>query len=521
MSLQLSDGTVFASRYRVVRRIAIGGMGAVYEVEHTETLRRLALKVMLPHIVQSAEMRERFRREAQVAAHIESEHIVAVLDAGIDDATGMPFMVMELLRGQELAGALRRVGRFGPVEVTGYLHQTALALDKTHQANIVHRDLKPENLFLTEREDGLPRIKVLDFGIAKLVAEGSTQDPSTRSLGTPLYMAPEQFRAGQPITPAVDIYALGMIAYTLLVGASYWAEEAKNSSNVFAFAGAVMAGPRELATVRARRHGVLLPGAFDAWFARMTAVNPAERPASALAAVGALAEALGMAPVAASTTGSLRGSGLGHAPLPPQAPPYAGADAGPTMVYTGGATSPVAPLGGPPMQGASPQGAPGATGPQAVNAVGSASTGSGVYGSTAGVAPQARSVGAGKIAAAVVGGVVLGGAALVTMLVLHPVSDGGAASRASAHDGGAEAPPSAPGAPADPPAVKATASAAPPTGAPALSAATPAAPTASAVAAPPVSASAPARAAAPPGPGRKAPAAPPADTGKKSIFVRD
>jgi serine/threonine protein kinase len=189
MSLQLSDGTVFASRYRVVRRIAMGGMGAVYEVEHTETLRHLALKVMLPHFVQSAEMRERFRREARVAAHIESEHIVTVLDAGIDDPTGMPFMVMELLRGEELGQALRRIGRFGPAEVVTFLHQASLALEKTHRALIVHRDLKPENLFLTTREDGRPRIKVLDFGIAKLVAEGSTQDPGTRSLGTPLYMA--------------------------------------------------------------------------------------------------------------------------------------------------------------------------------------------------------------------------------------------------------------------------------------------------------------------------------------------
>ncbi|MFT3768277.1 MAG: protein kinase [Minicystis sp.] len=142
MSVALSEGSVFGSRYRVVRRIAMGGMGAVYEVQHLETDRRLALKVMLPHIVQSAEMQARFRREARVAAQVESEHIVDVLDAGVDDATGMPFMVMELLRGEELSKALVRARRFDPADTLTVLHQASLALDKTHRSHIVHRDLE-------------------------------------------------------------------------------------------------------------------------------------------------------------------------------------------------------------------------------------------------------------------------------------------------------------------------------------------------------------------------------------------
>src|SRR3954464_14118591 len=102
MSLALQEGSIFAGRYRVVRRIATGGMGAVYEVVHCETERHRALKVMLPHILQSAEHRERFKREAKVAAYIKSEYIVDVFDAGIDEPTGMPFLVMELLEGEEL-----------------------------------------------------------------------------------------------------------------------------------------------------------------------------------------------------------------------------------------------------------------------------------------------------------------------------------------------------------------------------------------------------------------------------------
>jgi len=192
MSTSLQEGAVFAGRYRILHCIAAGGMGAVYEVIHLETERRRALKVMLPHILQSDDLRERFKQEARVAAHIDSDYIVEVFDAGIDEATRMPFMVMELLRGEELGKRLKRLGRLAPADVVTYLQQTALALDKTHRASIVHRDLKPENLFLTERDDGPPRVKVLDFGVAKVVAETASAG-ATQSIGTPLYMAPEQF----------------------------------------------------------------------------------------------------------------------------------------------------------------------------------------------------------------------------------------------------------------------------------------------------------------------------------------
>src|SRR6185503_6920383 len=115
------------------------------------------------------DMRARFRLEASVASQIESEHIVQVFDAGVDDETGLPFLVMELLRGESLGAALERRGRFAGDEVVTLLNQASLALDRTHAAGIIHRDLKPENLFVTARDDGTPRLKVLDFGIAKVV----------------------------------------------------------------------------------------------------------------------------------------------------------------------------------------------------------------------------------------------------------------------------------------------------------------------------------------------------------------
>ena len=288
MSAKLEEGTVFAGRYRVVRCLAAGGMGAVYEVIHLETNRRRALKVMHPHLFQSEEMRGRFKLEARIAAEVDSEYIVDVSDAGVDEATKTPFLVMELLRGEELGDRLKRMGRLPPEEVVMYMQQTAWALDRTHAASIVHRDLKPQNLFLTTREDGTPRIKILDFGVAKLIAEGATAAGATRSLGTPLYMAPEQFRANTKLTAAADIHSLTLMTYTLLVGKAYWAEEAKSTGDVIAFAMLVVNGPQESAVQRAARHGVALPPGFDAWFMKGTAVNPTHRFSTATEAVRAL-----------------------------------------------------------------------------------------------------------------------------------------------------------------------------------------------------------------------------------------
>lgn len=191
----LRPGVRFHGRYRVVSRLKAGGMGAVYEVvdERTETAR--ALKIMLPGVVEEPEMRARFALEARVTGSIESDHLVRTLDAGIDEETGIPFLVMERLRGKDLATALEELSTIPAADVVTYLYQAALALEKTYAAGIIHRDLKPDNLFCTRRDDGSPCIKILDFGIAK-IASRSSQAVQTKALGTPLYMAPEQVRVG-------------------------------------------------------------------------------------------------------------------------------------------------------------------------------------------------------------------------------------------------------------------------------------------------------------------------------------
>ena len=284
---------MFADRYRIVRCLAAGGMAAVYEVFDARTERKRALKVLLPSLIKDPEVRGRFRREARVTGAIESEHIVETSDAGIDADTGAPFLVMELLRGEDLAAVVERRGPLPPSEVVALLFQAALGLDKMHGAGIVHRDVKPENLFLTARDDGSPRVKLIDFGIAKMIVEANPTN-ATGGLGTPIYMAPEQIHGGLAISPKTDLYALGQIAFTLLAGQPYWAEETRGAPTIYPALLKVAMGAEEPATARAARSGVEIPEAFDAWFAKATAPDPEQRFGSAASAILALAEALGV-----------------------------------------------------------------------------------------------------------------------------------------------------------------------------------------------------------------------------------
>ena len=292
----LAPGKVFHGHYEVVRCVSTGAMGAVYEVVDQKTHRRRALKVMLPGLVGSAEMRERFKLEATITADIVSEHIVETFDADVDPETGAPFLVMELLRGDDLANVLGDRGRLSPSEIVVVLSQAARALDKTHAAGIVHRDLKPENIFITYRDDGTPRIKLLDFGIAKVLASGqhAGMKQQTINLGTPPYMSPEQIMGEGTIDHRADLYALAHIAYALLVGEPYWLEDSRKLESLYTLLLHIVEGAKEPASVRARRYGVELPPAFDTWFTRATWPRPDGRYTKASDLVLALANVLGV-----------------------------------------------------------------------------------------------------------------------------------------------------------------------------------------------------------------------------------
>ena len=305
---RLEPGAEFASgRYEIVRVLSAGGMGVVYEVLQRDTKRHRALKLMLPQLLLDDDMRARFTREGIVTAGIESEHLVEVFDVGIDQQTRAPFLVMELLRGEDLGARLTRGERTTPAEVLEIVAQLARALDKTHTAGVVHRDLKPENLFVTQRDDGSMRMRILDFGIAKLVERtGVARGKDTRSVGTPLYMAPEQMTGlAIDIGPAADIYALGHIVFTLLVGSPYFRREAESADNVLGLMFKVSGGTVEPASFRAANVGVALPESFDAWFSKATKLDPTLRFASAGELLRALRSVLSGAPDLLPTVGSL------------------------------------------------------------------------------------------------------------------------------------------------------------------------------------------------------------------------
>jgi hypothetical protein len=292
--LALAPGALFHERYRVVRIISAGGMGVVYEVVDTRTSSPRALKVILGNLVSDPEVRARFALEATITGGIQSEHLVQITDAGIDAATATPFLVMDLLHGSDLGFLVDERGGLSPAEVVCFLYQAGLALDKTHAAGIIHRDLKPENLFVSVGDDGAPCVKILDFGIAKVVADNH-RATQTGGMGTPLYMSPEQITGMGEIGPHADVYAIGHIAYTLLAGEAFWSPEADATPAMFALLSRIMVGTEEAPSVRARRRRrVALPRAFDAWFRRVSAISSADRFDSVGVAIAALADALGV-----------------------------------------------------------------------------------------------------------------------------------------------------------------------------------------------------------------------------------
>jgi TPR repeat protein/serine/threonine protein kinase len=293
----LTPGTSFARDFRVIRPLKEGGMGAVYVVEQISTGAQRALKLMHPELVQNASMRKRFEQEARVSAMIESDHVVQVLAAGVDEETGFPWLVMELLKGEELAAYLDRIGVVSAAETNEIFQQLGHALSAAHGIGVVHRDLKPENIFIGPAQTGGSRfrIKILDFGIARVVA--ATKGSSTAAVGTPLWMAPEQTESGNAITPAADVWALGLIAFRMLSGRSYWRCAASEDTDAVKLIREIVFEPLSSASERARQLGAApLPPGFDAWFACAVARDPAARFVSAGPAVAALAQVLASAP---------------------------------------------------------------------------------------------------------------------------------------------------------------------------------------------------------------------------------
>jgi serine/threonine-protein kinase len=222
------EGTIIDGKYEVLRQLGAGGMGAVYQARHRTTGRKVAVKVIVPAaLAGGVDIIARFQREARASGSIDSPFVVQVLDAGLDPATGAPYMVMECLAGEDVQGA---VTRLGPLSSDVLLRITAHAchgLNKAHEAGIVHRDIKSANLFLARREGDTSEIitKILDFGIAKVRAnplpgEDHKLTKTGSMLGSPVYMSPEQAIGAKDLDARSDIFSMGVMMYEALSGAT-------------------------------------------------------------------------------------------------------------------------------------------------------------------------------------------------------------------------------------------------------------------------------------------------------------
>jgi eukaryotic-like serine/threonine-protein kinase len=231
-------GTVLLDKYRIIRELGVGGMGVVMCAEHIALGTQVAMKFLLPELAMLPDASLRFIREARAAARIQSEHITRVLDFGTlppagdispsgsgitsPSAPGQPFIVMEYLEGKDLGRHLKAGQVFSIHEAIEYIVQACEALALAHRTGIIHRDIKPANIFLTTRPDGSALVKVLDFGLSKLVEEAAQQNAeltkTTAVMGSALYMPLEQMRPTGAIDHRTDIYALGVSLYELLTG---------------------------------------------------------------------------------------------------------------------------------------------------------------------------------------------------------------------------------------------------------------------------------------------------------------
>jgi eukaryotic-like serine/threonine-protein kinase len=219
--VHLQPGQILADKYRIVRQIGQGGMGAVFEGENFRIHRRIAIKTLHAQVAGKADVLQRFEREAQAAGRIGSEHIVEVLDMG-DLPDGSRFMVMEFLSGSTLGERIVQSGKIRARDLARPLAELLDGLGRAHAAGIIHRDLKPANVFLLDSKPGQPDfVKILDFGVSKFNVLNADEMSMTRTgavMGTPYYMSPEQAKGARAIDTRSDLYSVGVIMYEAVTG---------------------------------------------------------------------------------------------------------------------------------------------------------------------------------------------------------------------------------------------------------------------------------------------------------------
>jgi serine/threonine-protein kinase len=277
-------GEVIADKYRVEEILGVGGMGVVLAARHLQLGQLVAIKVLSVTGEHRDDAIERFLREGRSAAALNSDHVVRIYDVG-QLPTGVPFMVMERLRGQDLSSVLKAQGALPVEDAVEYVAQATAAIAEAHDVGVVHRDLKPSNLFLTRRSDGTPCVKVLDFGISKQLSDLQaatlqTALTSTRQvMGSPAYMSPEQVRDARNVDHRTDVWALGVTLYELLTQSP-----AFDADTLPAVCAAIAADPP--VPLRERRSDI--PEVLERIVLRCLEKQPAKRFATARALLVAL-----------------------------------------------------------------------------------------------------------------------------------------------------------------------------------------------------------------------------------------
>jgi len=314
----VSEGTYITPTVRLVRQLGQGGMGSVWVADHLALRTQVVVKFMSERLAADATSVARFTREAAAAAQIKSPHVVQVFDHGVTPQ-GIPFIVMELLDGNDLAHHLKqRNGFLPPQELASILWQVAKALGKAHERGIVHRDIKPENIFLCDGGSGETFVKLLDFGIAKGGEVLSNATSTGAVMGTPYYMSPEQMVGAKNVDFRSDLWSLGVVAYQALTGTRPF-----DGDTYGALAIAIHSAP----LVPPTKINPNLPLSLDAWFAKACARDPNERFGSAKELAESFSAAVsGKAPNVEGTGpwGQVTTASTGGFPIVPGGPPGGG-----------------------------------------------------------------------------------------------------------------------------------------------------------------------------------------------------
>src|SRR6266550_5184934 len=269
-------GRVFDGKYRLDERLGGGGMGTVYRATHLLIDRVVAVKVLSQRFVGDETAQQRFRREARASGRMQHPNAVTVNDFGATE-DGWLYIVMELLEGQTLRDLLAREAPLDPARAVSFMLQACGAVSAAHEAGLIHRDLKPANIFIEQRPNFPAVVKVLDFGVAKFAVEEHDDDYNTLTqvgaiIGTPRYMSPEQCAGTASLTPAADVYSLGIILYEMLTGVSPFIADTPLAIALKQVSEAPIP-PRELVAS--------IPEELERVVLRALAKNPSERPQDA------------------------------------------------------------------------------------------------------------------------------------------------------------------------------------------------------------------------------------------------